>query len=161
MHALVDEHLSGVSARDSLTQRLTELAARGSSAALLLVGLDNIRGDTLLSNVGDRIDRLLASRAAMVTRAGGDAFAVLLADVDADEAVVVAQQILELVGEQAPAAKEPAVTACVGIAPMTPSDGPQPGPQALLQADQAMYHARLAGPGRIAVYAPPVRRNAG
>lgn len=159
---------------DELKRQLARVARyeRGSGA-LLLIDIDLFKfvndsyghpeGDTLLCAVAsalterlrsvDVVSRLgldpLAELAGNVAgRLGGDEFGVLLTEVNAEQALAVAQQLIELVRTLD---TNPRASITVGIATfdekrlITATD-------LLAEADVALYEAKAAGRGRAALY---------
>lgn len=101
-------------------------------------------GDKLLSEVADTLLHNLGRRG-VIARLGGDEFALLLEDTNADQAVSVAQYIVQLmdsigfvVGE-----RRHRVTASIGIA-LFPTHGNTPA-DLMASADVAMYKAKESG----------------
>ncbi len=110
-------------------------------------------GDQVLSIVAERL-RACLRREDQVARLGGDEFAALLSNTSSEEqAGVVAQKIVDRVGEPMVLddGKPAAVGASVGLA-MFPTHGTQAS--SLVQAaDHAMYHAKRAGKGQYRIAA--------
>ncbi len=133
--------------------------------ALMVVDLDGLKAvnDTLGHAIGDelieRVARLLRHSlrtSDVVARLGGDAFGVLLPQLSADDAVQVAEKLLEELrdgGVVLTANRHGRVTASIGI---TTWDGPPAHAphELLIQADLAMYAAKEAGRDRFAVHDP-------
>jgi len=122
--------------------------------AILLLDLDQFKevnelsghhvGDKLLSEVAETLLHNLGRRG-VIARLGGDEFSLLLEDTNADQAVSVAQYIVQLiegigfvVGE-----RRHRVTASIGIA-LFPTHGNTPA-DLLASADVAMYKAKESG----------------
>ncbi len=156
------DELTGVLSRNAFSLRATEAANRArqgiDGAAYLFLDLDNFKsvndgprshlvGDEVLAELGARLRRSVRVTDA-VGRRGGDEFMVLLNGVhDEDEAMVLAQRVLEAI-----------------LAPFSTSDGPKqigvsigialarPGGNELEsdlreRADRAMYAAKADGGG--------------
>lgn len=87
-------------------------------------------------------------------RFGGDEFVVLLSDADAAGAMVVASRIKDIYRTMGQTLRgtEVEVSFSIGIA-MFPEDGETPE-TLLARADEALYQAKRAGRGQIAVYKP-------
>ncbi|MGQ7261703.1 EAL domain-containing protein [Vreelandella sp. V005] len=122
--------------------------------AVLLLDLDQFKevnelsghhvGDILLREVADTLFHNLGQRG-VIARLGGDEFSLLLEDTNADQAVRVAQYIIQLldgigfvVGE-----RRHRVTASIGIA-LFPTHGKTPA-DLMANADVAMYKAKENG----------------
>lgn len=84
-------------------------------------------------------------------RIGGEEFAVLLADTDADAAEVVAQQLCQsLAAASIPTTAQPLkITISIGVA-----SGSYDLATLLRDADVAMYQAKAAGRNRVLRYTP-------
>ena len=139
---------------DRLRQALSRAKRAGKAVAVMFIDLDHFKtiNDTLGHTAGDELLLEMASRLRncvrdddTVARLGGDEFTIILAELrHPEDALGVAQKILEAV--QAPltiGATPIAPTASIGIA-LYPNDGADP--EALLRnADGAMYRAKEAG----------------
>jgi diguanylate cyclase (GGDEF)-like protein len=116
-------------------------------------------GDHLLVEVGARLRTCLRPED-VVSRFGGDEFAVLLEDIAGnDDAIQVADRIIELLHQPLPiASREIFLTTSIGIAVV--GDGVSEPGEALREADQAMYRAKAAGGSRWELFdeslAPPM-----
>lgn len=137
--------------------RLAASRERGSTAALLLVDLDDFKGvnDTLGHGAGDRVlaevGRRLRSAVRpddLAVRLGGDELVVLACDLLAPEdAETLAQRLVDRI--RAPLRLADAtieVSASVGVAIRT--DGPRTTEDLLVVADLALYEAKAAGRGQ-------------
>ncbi len=135
--------------------------AAGAGLVLLFVGLDGFKSvnDTFGRRVGDLLLQDVAARvrsvagAALVARAGGDEFALLLGpDAGRGEAAGLAQQLIEqlhapceIEGRQMP------VSGSIGVV-LYPQDGNPAG--ALARAEAAARYAKRAGGGTFAFFEP-------
>ncbi len=156
------DSLTGLPNRRLLLERLQETLARcttGCQGALLFSDLDRFKqlNDTLGHKVGDALLQAVAARmvravgaAGMVAHTGGDEFAVLLDQLDADPrtAVEQARQMAELLRTTL---REPfsldnnyhQMSISLGVAMF---DGPDTAADELLKrADIAMYQAKAGG----------------
>jgi diguanylate cyclase (GGDEF)-like protein len=141
--------------------RLARRRGRGHGAALSLAlfDLDHFKrvndthghqtGDAVLAAVAEAVDRA-ARGADLVCRYGGEEFAVVLVDTDADEARAACERLRRVVASvRVPTADgvSVSVTASFGTATVT-----EPGPdraRLIDAADRAMYAAKAAGRNRV------------
>jgi diguanylate cyclase (GGDEF)-like protein len=156
----VTDHLTGLGNRRRLAAVLDRFFADQADPAtddrrlaFLFVDLDLFKevndsfghpaGDQLLSQLGPRFQACLTS-ADLLARIGGDEFAVLLVDADADRASLVAEQlsatlndpfVLDMVSVR--------IGASIGVA-MTPEHAVD-AEQLIRCADLAMYRCKQAG----------------
>jgi diguanylate cyclase (GGDEF)-like protein/PAS domain S-box-containing protein len=113
--------------------------------------LGHFYGNELLREIGRRIQQCLR-RNEVVARLGGDEFAVLLHDLhDSDDGTALAERILHALSQPLPiGGTEIMPSASVGV---TFSDlGYRSVDELLRDADLAMYEAKAAGRGRVAVF---------
>ncbi|MFI5494501.1 putative bifunctional diguanylate cyclase/phosphodiesterase [Actinoplanes sp. NPDC051859] len=171
MHQAFHDSLTGLASRALFLNRLDEAfrAAQEASTglAVLFVDLDRFKvvndslghaaGDLLLAGVADRITACLRPTES-AARLGGDEFAVLLPTADdIDEAVPVAERILEALREPFDlAGKETYISCSVGIAYSAAADitGAQ---DLMVQADLAMYQAKKTGKDRLEIFEPAMQ----
>lgn len=149
---------------DRLAQALARANRRGSRVAFLCIDLDHFKpindqlghaaGDQALVEVARRLSAVVRESDTLA-RIGGDEFAVLLADLDADAAT--AEQAATAVAAKCLAAIAPPIDletqtrilgASIGIAMGDGTVGPHP---LQLAADRAMYRAKNAGGQRYLV----------
>jgi diguanylate cyclase (GGDEF)-like protein len=158
--AAVDE-LTGCAVRRVLNQRMDEEIARSirsrSPLSLLMVDVDQFKtindtyghvvGDHVLASIGSTL--LNVGRAFdLVSRIGGDEFAVLLPDTDISDA----SKMAERVREQLATAVEVPVTLSIGVSGL---DRATPTAEHLLDnADFALYQVKRAGRDAVAVHHP-------
>ncbi|HWI22719.1 MAG TPA: EAL domain-containing protein [Baekduia sp.] len=162
VHQALHDGLTGLPNRALFHDRLEHALIRarrvGALTAVLFLDLDRFKnvndslghaaGDDLLVEVARRIDgcRRAADTAA---RLGGDEFAVLLEDLsDTNEALRVARRIVASV--QRPfvlGEREVRISTAIGIAIGEPE-----ADDFLRHADVAMYRAKAAGRGEIAIF---------
>jgi len=149
----------------NVMRRDFQLAVRhGIDLALLLIDLDlfkkvndvygHLFGDTVLKGVGKIILKSVRSTD-MVSRYGGEEFAVLLPGTSADGAGVLAENIRQAIEQHCfkSAQEKVRVTASIGVASM---NGHKPdSPQKLLDmADNALYCSKEHGRNMVVVYSP-------
>ena len=158
--------LTGLPNRFTLAVHLEHALARaeraGEKVGLMFIDLDNFKavndtlghhiGDLLLCEVARRITGVVR-KSDIVARIGGDEFVVVLesARLPAD-AGMVAQKIVERLGEAVPvSSNELHTTPSIGIA-VFPDDGSN-SDMLMKNADLAMYHAKSAGRNNYQFYA--------
>lgn len=105
-------------------------------------------GDTCLAQIAQTVNRLLKRPGDLLTRYGGEEFAVILPNVDTDGAIYVANcihtEIARLKIHHESSSVSPYVTVSQGISTSLPSNDVTP--EKLLQlADQALYLAKQQG----------------
>jgi diguanylate cyclase (GGDEF)-like protein/PAS domain S-box-containing protein len=141
---------------------ISQVAQSGDAAALLFFDLDRFKivndtlghhiGDCLLQQVAQRLKRSVR-RNDIVARMGGDEFTIILAELnDPDDAVRVAQKIVEAF--QTPfviQGHELKISGSLGVS-LLPSDG-QTTEELLKKADSAMYQAKENGRNNYQLFA--------
>jgi len=152
------DDLTGLSNRRSFTEELERELLRGKrntqTSAVLMIDLDHFKqvNDTYGHAVGDRVLRHFAKQAKLalreidtLARIGGEEFAAILPQVDADNALAAAERlraeiersVLDIEGLPLP------ITASIGISLTREADS---GYGSILKrADQALYTAKSAG----------------
>jgi diguanylate cyclase (GGDEF)-like protein/PAS domain S-box-containing protein len=167
--------LTGLPNRRLLVQRIDALLAtarRGTHyGALLFIDLDRFKtindarghaiGDAVLRHVAQRLSALRSS-GDVVARIGGDEFVMLLAQLGDDAeratslALATAERVLGTVADQFDIDGQPyASSASIGISLLPKAD--QSAHDLLREADTAMYHAKLTGRNRIAIFESTMR----
>ena len=166
-HMANQDSLTGLFNRRRFAEELSRevAAARRSGAvgAVLMLDLDrfkevndslgHVAGDMLLTKVAAALRARLRATDTLA-RLGGDEFAVVLASCGVPEAERVAAKLGEAVEEGATtmiAGRERTISASVGVAPFGTRDG-ETAEDLMVEADLAMYRAKAAGPGVIAVF---------
>lgn len=146
----------------ALPQTLLQARRERKPLALLLLDLDNFKnyndslghqaGDALIREFGALFARFSRRPLDLAARVGGEEFALLLLDCDAQSAQAIAAQILQMLEERAlphPASVHGAhVTTSIGVAVLQPE---QTAEQLYHAADTALYEAKLAGKNRYAM----------
>ncbi len=149
--------LTGLPNRKQFLKRLEEYTggvAQTSNALILLLDINNLKriNDTLGYSVGDQALHILASRlksfcqrTCSVARLSGDEFSLLVQECgDADQALAVAQNVLDLLGQSLDlGGQEVFVSASIGVARF-PQDAKDPE-DLLRHADLALHRAKEAG----------------
>jgi diguanylate cyclase (GGDEF)-like protein/PAS domain S-box-containing protein len=146
----------------ALQTQLAHTRRYGTSGALLMLDLDGFKavndaqghdaGDQLLVQVAAAL-RSCLRETDVVARLGGDEFAVILPRETLEDAIVVADKVIERLREcrlGAAGVGLPGATASIGVAPFTGDY--QSGEDVLRDADLAMYSAKGAGRDRRAVH---------
>ena len=152
------DELTGAANRRAFNETLEATLGDRSeerSLALLVVDLDNFKdvNDTLGHHHGDELLQLVTPRLRLalrgedlLARIGGDEFAVVVADANAEVAASIAERLqANLRRPFAVAGREIVAEASVGIA-LFPDDGRE-GPELLKNADLAMYDAKESSAG--------------
>ncbi|MEA2154203.1 MAG: hypothetical protein QOE11_343 [Solirubrobacteraceae bacterium] len=152
-----------------LDRALAHAERYGSRGAVLLLDLDGFKyiNDALGHSVGDELIMRIAGvirgtlrETDLVARIGGDEFAAILPEADAQTAAVVAEKLLSAIRRQGSvetsAKRQARVTTSIGV---TVFDGVRglTGEDLLVEADIAMYDAKDAGRDGVKVYSDEER----
>jgi diguanylate cyclase (GGDEF)-like protein len=150
-----------------LKEELARAQRRGASVACLMVDLDHFKrvNDTYGHLVGDQVLREIAQRidgeirdSDAAARFGGDEFAILMPETDAEQAQKLAQRILHAVcaspvSVNAAGTQSIKVTLSIGIAAISPQRHDQDlkalADRLLAEADAGLYRAKSGGRQRI------------
>lgn len=161
-HDFLTALFNGRRFEEALTQEIKSAARYGGGGAVLLLDLDHFKdvndrfghkaGDDLLKTVAAAL-RARIRDTDVLARLGGDEFGIILPQVDAGQAEVVAEGIVKALRRQTAmlAEHQIPVTASVGVALF---DG-LTTIEILAAADLAMYEAKESGRNRFALYRPP------
>lgn len=158
-HLSMTDGLTGLGNRRQLDEALsTEVSAanrHGRNLCLVMVDLDHFKqvNDVHGHSVGDSVLQALsrtllanARESDHVCRFGGEEFAILMPDAEADAAAAATERLRAQVAALRVAPVEQAFTASFGVAQWRP--GETPG--ALLQrADKLLYRAKAEGRNRV------------
>lgn len=145
--------LTGLPNRAALTQHLLH-AGSLEHTAVLFIDLDGFKevNDSLGHERGDAVLRDVASGIAaavpdgvVVGRLGGDEFLAIVHRSDVGRARTIARDVITGVQNVGATLTRYPLSASVGIARGSGDESPE---QLLVRADQAMYRAKAAGPGR-------------
>ncbi|WP_432258084.1 EAL domain-containing protein [Cupriavidus sp. TMH.W2] len=166
IHDAFHDPLTGLANRALFQDRLAQAVVRSHRHtekvfAVLFIDLDRFKlvndslghhaGDALIIEVAKRLGGGLRDEDTLA-RMGGDEFTILLDDIaDANDAVRVADHLMQLVAEPfGIAGEELYVSASIGIAVSTSDYGS--AEEILRQADLAMYRAKTLGKGRYEIF---------
>jgi diguanylate cyclase (GGDEF)-like protein/PAS domain S-box-containing protein len=146
---------------DELAKEIERAARYGSPGAVLLIDLDNFKdvndsfghktGDDVLKGVAGLLRQRLR-HTDVIARVGGDEFAVLLTQTDADQVQLVADEVVKALARETAVLADQSIriTASVGVAMF---DG-LTDVEILAYADLAMYEAKETGRNRFEMYRP-------
>jgi len=144
-----------------LAREIERASRYGTKGAVVMIDLDNFKdvndayghkaGDDLLKGVAGALKHSMR-QTDILARVGGDEFAAVLPEADADQAQIVADGIVKTLRQQVAVLGDQSihVTASVGVALF---DGLS-AEEVLALADQLMFEAKQAGRNRVAVYSP-------
>lgn len=125
--------------------------------SIIMIDIDHFKqyNDTFGHPAGDEALRLVADclqrnrrKADIVTRIGGEEFALILPETNLNGALEVANRIRSLVETESKFKRQ--LTVCLGVAEL---NNPQDEPEILVQqADKALYEAKRTGRNRVSAY---------
>jgi diguanylate cyclase (GGDEF)-like protein len=123
-------------------------------------GSGHVAGDKVLAQVASRIHSCLR-RIDQLSRYGGDEFAILLPETEAEDALEIAERIRRIVAETTVDVGEKSITpsASIGLAAYDPSRHAD-WLQMLDEADQALYRVKADGRNRVALWSEANSKNA-
>ncbi|MBC7783265.1 MAG: bifunctional diguanylate cyclase/phosphodiesterase, partial [Burkholderiales bacterium] len=135
-------------------EQLGKIIADAKAISLLMIDVDHFKyfndafghpaGDRVLQKVADAL-RAVARKSDIVVRYGGEEFAVLMSDSEADPALALAERIRQRVESISTA--ERSISVSVGVSTLIGGD--EVGRVLLDQADMALYAAKAAGRNRV------------
>jgi diguanylate cyclase (GGDEF)-like protein/PAS domain S-box-containing protein len=161
-HDFLTALFNGRRFEEALAQEIKSAARYGGGGAVLLLDLDHFKdvndrfghkaGDDLLKTVAAALRGRIRDTD-VLARLGGDEFGIILPQVDAGQAEVVAEGIVKALRHQSAmlAEHQIPVTASVGVALLEGFTNIE----VLAAADLAMYEAKEAGRNRFALYRSP------
>jgi diguanylate cyclase (GGDEF)-like protein len=147
---------------ERLTSELTYAIRQGTLLALMLVDLDHFKvvNDDRGHQVGDRTLREIGRRLAatvrtedVISRYGGEEFALLCRDTGEDEAVTLAERLRAAIADELLVSSGPPVrvTASIGVA-VKARAAIADEDSLLRSADAALYEAKRQGRDRVIVF---------
>jgi diguanylate cyclase (GGDEF)-like protein len=153
-----------------LADRIRIATETGEPFALGLIDLDGFKpindvhghpaGDRILGQVADRLAKAIKGRGS-AARIGGDEFAVLCNGIGArDEAIALGQEIKAIFAARFDVSPLVVRLTCACGFALFPSSAAEPDELVRL-ADAALYRAKAAGPGHVAVFDARAGRTAG
>ncbi|WP_050468925.1 putative bifunctional diguanylate cyclase/phosphodiesterase [Herbaspirillum chlorophenolicum] len=169
---VLHDHLTKLPNRTLLEDRLTQAINKASRSkgrfALMFMDLDGFKAinDSLGHHIGDRLLVEVAQRLSnamrahdTVARLGGDEFVILVELDKPDDAMPVAEKLVEAVNQPFMVEKhELRVSASIGIA-IYPDDG-NTRHDLVINADAAMYHTKRSGRNGYNFFEPSMNANA-
>ena len=147
---------------DRLRQGLAQAERRAKTLAVIYLDLDGFKsvndqcghetGDQLLISLAERL-RLTLREGDTLARLGGDEFVAVMGDLeDSDACVPMINRLLTTAAQPVQVGQlKLQVSASIGVS-FFPQAQAIDADQLLRQADQAMYHAKLAGKGRFHIF---------
>jgi diguanylate cyclase (GGDEF)-like protein/PAS domain S-box-containing protein len=145
-----------------LDRHVDHVARYGPRGAAVLLDVDRFKnvndtlghgaGDELIGKVADAL-RACVCEGTVIARLGGDEFALLVPDGTSEDAVALAEEVLDAIRAvriPSPSGRLRAVSASVGVAPFA-SDR-LTAEDVLVNADLAMYEAKEGGRDRVACH---------
>jgi diguanylate cyclase (GGDEF)-like protein/PAS domain S-box-containing protein len=153
-----EDALTGLLNRRSFEHVLANRLATGRRGALLLLDLDHFKfiNDSFGHAAGDDLIRAVATVLReqtrgndLLARLGGDEFAILLPDAGQELADTIAGRLLAGIESERPTGLR--IGASIGIATFESGQAAEAS-DLLVAADIALYEAKSAGRGRVAVY---------
>ena len=146
--------LTGVFNHRHFDEQLEKISADAKAVSLLMIDVDHFKsfndtfghpaGDRVLQKVAEAL-RAVARKSDIVVRYGGEEFAVLMSDSEADPALALAERIRQRV--ESISIPEGSVSVSVGVSTIVGGNGV--GRMLLEQADMALYAAKVAGRNRV------------
>ena len=157
----VTDALTGLGNRhwmqDMFEREVTRAQHSDKTLCLLMLDVDNfkqfndryghIAGDRVLVAVAGALREFLRPTD-LIARFGGDEFAVLLPDVDPQQAAQTAERVRERIAALSPPSLSTAVTVSIGVTVRIADDDVS---RLVHRADEAMYQAKTQGRNRVAV----------
>ena len=145
---------------DVIGREFSKADHRGSALTLILLDIDHFKsvndthghlaGDEVLREMGKRVNEVVAQHD-VFARYGGEEFAILLAGVNHEEGVAVAERCRAAVAAKPfpTAAGELPITISLGVAEFSSLPNPEKPEQLIALADEKLYEAKKSGRNRV------------
>ncbi|MER2000674.1 MAG: sensor domain-containing diguanylate cyclase, partial [Lysinibacillus sp.] len=157
LQEMVDrDHLTKLYARSYLDNFVENSLVNDDSGMFLLIDIDNFKrvndtyghqvGDEVLMQIGAKLQSLIGTRG-VCARWGGEELSVYISNILPDEAVKIAQHIVD----EIPKATNPSVTISAGLILWHKSQRPE-FQSVFLQADTALYNAKHNGKNQVCLF---------
>lgn len=157
LQEMVDcDHLTKLYARSYSDNFVEQSLKNDQSGMFLLIDIDNFKkvndtyghqiGDEVLMQMGAMLRAVIGTRG-ICARWGGEEMAVYIPNIYEDEALHIAQQVVDA----APGATTPKVTISAGLITWT-NTAPPEFQQIFLQADTALYNAKRNGKNQVVLF---------
>lgn len=154
---------------DRLHQAMAQAHRGGRMVAIACLDLDDFRavndrhghivGDQLLTALTQRMSALLREGDTLARLGGDELVVVLLEQTGIEDTLVLVKQLLDAAAGPVQLGELTLqVSASIGVTLFPQTEDVDPD-QLLRQADQAMYHAKVAGKGRYHVFDPRLDRS--
>lgn len=157
LQEMVDhDHLTKLYARSYLDNFVEKSIMNDDSGMFLLIDIDNFKkindtyghhiGDEVLVQIGQLLHKVVGTRG-ICARWGGEEMAIYVPNILEDEAVKLAEEIVEYI----PKITNPTVTISAGLVNWHKSERPE-FQSIFLRADTALYNAKNGGKNQYMVY---------
>lgn len=159
----IKDSLTGLYLRRYLTERLEEELTRASSdgtpVSLLMLDIDNFKyyndqfghviGDVILKNLSKVLLDFFKEESFIVSRFGGEEFAIVLPQIPKEKAKDLAQSLSKKISTDSICVRRQTIQITVSIGIATFPQDSTDKEKLILQADSAMYYAKQLGKNRI------------
>jgi len=166
------DDLTGIANRRSFTHALStslnEYQSRSRSFSILMLDIDRFKriNDTLGHSYGDdaiqyavKVLKAELNESDCFGRIGGEEFAIILNDVDLEDAAIVAEKLRNTLEKSRFMADEYEInlTISVGVTQVIKTDNDVKN--ILARADKAMYHSKNTGRNKVSIYSLEIDKN--
>lgn len=145
---------------EALERELWRARRYGGSISLIMADIDNLKeiNDTHGHRAGDKVIREISRRIKecirqidLAARYGGDEFSVILPNTEIEEAVLVAQRIVEVVSSNPVTWQREHISLSVSVG--LGQYGPDTNPEDITsRSDCALYQAKRSGKNRVSIF---------